>query len=132
VSDQEQRPLQELRLLLMLTDKMTASTFGIAEFCFPLMVFEDNQAALLIPEPACEQVIGNWEEMLPRLINEAAAVDIPYNPPVERDIHGYIFNVMIAYLDSNTPALAEALMLQKYAPRIWERYSELSHPFEFS
>ncbi len=133
MTDKEERPLKELRFLLMLADKAVANTLYYAEFLFPLMIFEEtDKAPLLIPEPACENLVGNWAEMLPRLIEEAAAVDIPYQPSVELDINGYIFNVMIAYLDSDTPAFAEAMMLQKYAPRLWQQYRHLAKPFSFT
>jgi hypothetical protein len=132
VTEQE-RPVKELRFLLFLAQPEIANHVYYAEFLFPLMIFEgQKQIPLLIPEPACEQIVADWPEMLKRLETECAVVDVPYHPEPEQDEAGYIFSVMVAYLDSDTPALAEALMLQKYAPRLWERYRHLAHDFNLN
>lgn len=124
------RPIKELRLLLMLTSPEQASSIYFAEFIFPLLIFEDNQrVALLIPEPAAQHLVINWQEMLPRLEKDSAIIDVPYHPAIEEDPSIYGFSVFVAYKGADEIAMAEMLMVQQYAPRLWKLYHHLARPF---
>lgn len=130
LAENQDRPMMELNLLLMLAKPEDANRVPYVEFIFPLIVHEKERVALLIPEPACEKVITNWDEMLPILNEKSAFVAIPYHPSIEQDEAIYSFGVWIAYLDIDTPALMEMLMLDKYSERMYQLYRHLTKPFE--
>lgn len=101
------------------------------EFIFPLAIFEEaGSAVLLMPLAAADQIITNLSEMMPQIEDNTTYVMIPYHPDESEDDASYSFGVYIAWLGHDTPAIGEAIILQKYAGRLWQKYRHLAKPFD--
>jgi hypothetical protein len=125
-----ERLMKELDFIMLVkpVDQIPPSAY---EFIFPLAIFEERgSAVLLMPMQAAEQIITNLGEMMPRIGEEVAYVSVPYHPDEGEDDASYSFGVYIAWIGSDESAIGEALLLSKYASRLWQKYRHLAKPFD--
>jgi hypothetical protein len=118
------RTVLEVTFLLMTTHTSQASNFA-AEFLFPLIQFESEQAALLIPFQAAHRIVADFPHFAREMENGGCAeINIPYHPETGDFI--YNFRVFVTWKLNHEPALAEMLLIDRYKERLYERYSHIA------
>jgi hypothetical protein len=123
------RPMMELDFVMFIVS--SPLPVWAEEYRFPLAVFEDPTAAmLLIPVPHAMELLDGFPAILRRLAENVAYVTIPYHPPAAEDDAIYGFGVHLSWIPNSQAAIGEMLMLELYSRTLYDRYRVLATPFE--